>query len=349
MASRQDCRRAARRAGLLGGGIRSATFGLGVLQALHALGVFRHIDYLSTVSGGGYIGAWLQGATSRGRRDDALSIERQEPRDVRFLRAYSNYLTPKLGLFSGDTWAAVGNSARNLVLNLSVLSLSLLAPLYLPWLGALLFWRLVPSAPAAVGTLWTAGGLLALTVAISTLNMARPLKDGTWSKAGAFQASTWQVQVLVVVPALVAAALLSTVAWAWSRHEWLESGTYLFAVVWRGGIAYGVIWLVGAVSGYMHCLTAIRGSTGDDGPGPKDHAPRRSVGGRRGARRARHHRNGGRRHRHIRVERLHAGVRICRQGLEHVAHRPACVSDCRAEPAHHRDGAHWIGGPPAVG
>ncbi len=236
---------------LSGGGIRSATFGLGVLQALHTLGVFGHIDYVSTVSGGGYIGGWLQGATARGRRDDALSIEGQEPRDVRFLRAYSNYLTPKLGLFSGDTWAAVGNSARNLVLNLSVLSLSLLAPLYLPWLGALLFWRLVPSAPAPVGTLVTAGVLLALTVAISTLNMARPLKDGTWSKAGAFQASTWQVEVLVVVPALVAAWLLSTVAWAWARHEWLHSRTYLFDVVIRGAIAYGVIWMVGAVGGYM--------------------------------------------------------------------------------------------------
>ena len=58
---------------LSGGGIRSATFGLGVLQALHALGVFRHIDYVSTVSGGGYIGAWLQAATSRGRRDDATA------------------------------------------------------------------------------------------------------------------------------------------------------------------------------------------------------------------------------------------------------------------------------------
>src|ERR1700694_1027908 len=61
-----------------GGGIRSATFNLGVLQALHGLRVREHrvgehrvrehrvgehrvlelVDYLSTVSGGGYIGAW---------------------------------------------------------------------------------------------------------------------------------------------------------------------------------------------------------------------------------------------------------------------------------------------------
>src|SRR5437868_2014333 len=42
-----------------GGGIRSATFGLGVLQGLAAVGLLPRFDYLSTVSGGGYIGSWL--------------------------------------------------------------------------------------------------------------------------------------------------------------------------------------------------------------------------------------------------------------------------------------------------
>ena len=42
-----------------GGGIRSATFNLGVIQALAELRLLRKIDYLSTVSGGGYIGSWL--------------------------------------------------------------------------------------------------------------------------------------------------------------------------------------------------------------------------------------------------------------------------------------------------
>ena len=42
-----------------GGGIRSGTFALGVLQALRELKLLRTIDYLSTVSGGGFIGSWL--------------------------------------------------------------------------------------------------------------------------------------------------------------------------------------------------------------------------------------------------------------------------------------------------
>jgi predicted acylesterase/phospholipase RssA len=42
-----------------GGGIRSATFNLGILQALACSRLLGAFDYLSTVSGGGYIGGWL--------------------------------------------------------------------------------------------------------------------------------------------------------------------------------------------------------------------------------------------------------------------------------------------------
>jgi len=42
---------------LSGGGIRAASLGLGVLQTLCRNGLIRSVDYLSTVSGGGYIGS----------------------------------------------------------------------------------------------------------------------------------------------------------------------------------------------------------------------------------------------------------------------------------------------------
>ncbi len=49
---------------LSGGGIRSATFNLGLLQELHCIGLLPLVDYVSTVSGGGYVGsfwsAWLK-------------------------------------------------------------------------------------------------------------------------------------------------------------------------------------------------------------------------------------------------------------------------------------------------
>lgn len=44
---------------LSGGGVRSGAFNLGLLQSLHQNGVLRHVDYMSTISGGGYVGASL--------------------------------------------------------------------------------------------------------------------------------------------------------------------------------------------------------------------------------------------------------------------------------------------------
>src|SRR5689334_13080703 len=51
---------------LSGGGIRSAAFGLGGLQALNQRGVLEQIHYLSTVSGGGYIGTAMTVGMSTG-------------------------------------------------------------------------------------------------------------------------------------------------------------------------------------------------------------------------------------------------------------------------------------------
>src|SRR5579864_437745 len=48
-----------------GGGIRSATFALGVLQALSRHKLLEKFHYLSTVSGGGYIGSWLSAWRTR--------------------------------------------------------------------------------------------------------------------------------------------------------------------------------------------------------------------------------------------------------------------------------------------
>lgn len=126
---------------LSGGGMRSATFNLGVLQAFARRRLLHQFDYLSTVSGGGYIASWLEAWIAQQRRsepgyDPVREVERvlwrhpvhdeadadapvppAEPRPVRQLRDFSNFLTPRRGLFSGDTWSLVANIVRNLLLN----------------------------------------------------------------------------------------------------------------------------------------------------------------------------------------------------------------------------------------
>lgn len=62
---------------LSGGGIRSATFCLGFLQGLHDLRLLRVFDYLSTVSGGGYLGGWWSAWLSRS--EESLRDINDEP------------------------------------------------------------------------------------------------------------------------------------------------------------------------------------------------------------------------------------------------------------------------------
>ncbi len=62
---------------LSGGGIRSATIGLGVLQAMAKHNLLRHVDYLSTVSGGGYIGTALTWWLSKGPYEEVGETRRE--------------------------------------------------------------------------------------------------------------------------------------------------------------------------------------------------------------------------------------------------------------------------------
>ncbi len=128
-----------------GGGIRSATFGLGVLQGLARAGLLQKFHYLSTVSGGGYIGAWLTAWIRNADRGlgeviGKLSQPRRhtrpnpEPEQIRNLRSYSNYLSPRLGVFSVDAWTLAATYMRNLILNWLVLIPLLAAILTVPWI-----------------------------------------------------------------------------------------------------------------------------------------------------------------------------------------------------------------------
>jgi len=114
-----------------GGGIRSATFALGVLQALARLGGLRAMDYLSTVSGGGYIGSFLgslylpatvrenpasAGPAAAPPRDTVDHVERvlADPASppVSWLRENGRYITPK---GAGDYFYAAAIFIRNWV------------------------------------------------------------------------------------------------------------------------------------------------------------------------------------------------------------------------------------------
>ncbi len=82
---------------LSGGGIRSATFNLGVVQALAKRGLLSKFDYLSTVSGGGYIGSSLSWFLNR-------TIQQN------FSRAYPEYTTKNA---AGDNSANIFGTKKH--------------------------------------------------------------------------------------------------------------------------------------------------------------------------------------------------------------------------------------------
>jgi hypothetical protein len=133
-----------------GGGIRSATFALGAIQGLADQCVLGDFDYLSTVSGGGYIGGWLTSWKHRAGgldqilpklRPGAPAPARDEVDPIGHLREYNNYLSPRLGFFSADTWTLAATVVRNMTLNwlvlVPLLMFALMAPRLILALGRL--------------------------------------------------------------------------------------------------------------------------------------------------------------------------------------------------------------------
>ena len=134
--------------------------------------------YLSTVSGGGYIGSWLSAWRSY---DDFHKVRNEligrpdgpdvEPPEVSWLRAYSNYLTPRVGIGSADAWTAVALYARNLLLNWLVI---------LPVLCLVLFGlKLIAATSVAVArkqNTWWPVGVIGLIGAAALGCRRKPLR-----------------------------------------------------------------------------------------------------------------------------------------------------------------------------
>lgn len=163
---------------LSGGGIRSATTNLGILQGLSKMGVLPMVDYLSTVSGGGYIGSCLcsllslsragigpncQSTGARSRNDSAFTTEwhnfpfcadqnqgcAQALAQIKHLRTHGNFLIARLGMFTRETMRSIGNVLTGIVYHI------FLVLLFLFTCSALYLWtaeRMVPAMDAILNT-----------------------------------------------------------------------------------------------------------------------------------------------------------------------------------------------------
>jgi hypothetical protein len=217
---------------LSGGGIRSATFNLGVIQGLARLGLLDRFDYLSTVSGGGFIGGWLKAWMHRaGTRQVINELDgrvppdhplKPEPRPIDRLREYSNYLTPRRGLLSGDTGAVAAIVLRNLLLNWLVVVPVFMAAIAVPQIYYLAIQ--LGGGPAAAPWLLALAIALGLVTSIATHRFRRrPEETRTPSSL---------ILPRVVLP-FVGAAILLGLGAAWL--DWNAGFTWsllIFALLW---------------------------------------------------------------------------------------------------------------------
>ena len=145
---------------LSGGGIRSATICLGIVEILNQKKILEKTDYLSTVSGGGYLGAYIHTALN----DQKKRLEYKDlfnPEDVAHLRAHREYL-----YIFPNHWIGRLLSRINLV-SVWILSMFLnLSFLLLPFV----FLVLVNHWQAPTGMNWNicCGGALVLAMLLGT-------------------------------------------------------------------------------------------------------------------------------------------------------------------------------------
>lgn len=197
------------------GGIRSATFNLGIVQALAEARMLHLFDYLSTVAGGGYIGGWLSRWIAE-QPDGVQGVERKmvgtmaggEPPQVKFLRQHSAAVTPEVRLLSAENWELLPTYIRNAVENVFVLSLGLAALLLLPrlWL------RVVLDPYADVADVSLLVGFCALLVAVGGMARGVLLTAPAHPRQTREPGPGWLLSA-IVLPLIIAAAAGSVVLW----------------------------------------------------------------------------------------------------------------------------------------
>lgn len=231
---------------LSGGGIRSGTFALGILQGLARHNLLNKFHFLSTVSGGGYIGGWLSawihrhpaglsGVTADLANTTPRSKVDPDPDPIRFLRRYSSFITPKVGLLSADTWTFVAIYLRNLLLNWMVFIPLLLSVLTLPRfiVAVTITTPTDPAKPrleplATIGSFELFGRHLFLAVGftftvwgLAYIMFNRPTLKEELRQASQFwrrKTSQGWFLTLCLLPLSIAAFCLTTY-WAWSSQN----------------------------------------------------------------------------------------------------------------------------------
>lgn len=205
---------------LSGGGIRSATFALGILQGLQARGLLSDFHYLSSVSGGGYLSGYLSGGIARLRNDPSLIASTTEATKANADTTASNRETAedqaRAAVFAGLSiperdWVRWLRNNSKYLLNVSF---------RVPRIAALLIYGLFENTLTLVGLAMLAG----LCVTLLT-----PLSFLPWLAAGLGSGVLAYTAVRPFIPT------------AWRERWWLDAIAIAVAVLALGFLGIRLI------------------------------------------------------------------------------------------------------------
>jgi hypothetical protein len=187
---------------LSGGGIRSASFSIGVLQALARSSVLSALHYVSAVSGGGYAASWIVTWAYRHQRgvegvQDELFRSGNRCGPLHWVRRYGSYLAHHLGPLSTDAWALLVAYLRNWAPVFVLVVISLVPLALLPHLWAGLSTKVPP--------MWI--GLLATSTTVAFIGLLRYLM--LFRRVSPEAPQTGRVRLWVAMWSLAAALALS--------------------------------------------------------------------------------------------------------------------------------------------
>ena len=233
---------------LSGGGIRSASFCLGVVEALAELGVLNQFHYVSSVSGGGYAASWLA-AWSYREPDGIAGVQRTlretstnaaPPSEVQHLSRYVTYLAPRAGALSADLWSLLSAYFRNLTITLGTTLPAVIVLASIPMMMALF----AAFSRSREWIVWLAGVVCVFTVTISGLGM-RILAEANDHDSAARKA-TLARGLAYVGPLLGGASFAITLSaggvlsWAAEASVSMHTAPIWMIVVAAGAIAIGI-------------------------------------------------------------------------------------------------------------
>ncbi len=258
---------------LSGGGIRSATFNLGLLQAMRQRGVLDQIDYLSTVSGGGYIGgfwtAWRHRSTevdganglplifpkqtqadtadARNNSGRPSPKEIRERPEIRHLREFSRFLMPRVGFTDAEMWngivAIVFGLLPSLAATLAVIGAGLSA------------WLLFNTLVLHCQTVWAGGALMFALHGGINVAFERAFRKRGGAEAAEIESKAWLFVTLAL--SVLLGCSMGAVCYLWDFVPGLKPPTAPAGPGWNfdpgpvdppwGVFIPALAWLVGAL------------------------------------------------------------------------------------------------------